>query len=93
MNKVKEVVEGIKKIIDEDEKFDHSFYIVRFKEFGAYSLNIFVYCFVKTTDWAESLAIREEFNLKIMQLIEELGVKIAFPSQTIYINEKKGVMK
>lgn len=89
-NQIKEVVEGIRKIIEKDEKFDHSFYMVRFTEFGAYSLNIFVYCFVKTTDWVESYAIREEFNLKIMQLLEELDIEIAFPSQTIYLNEKKG---
>lgn len=85
--KVKEVVEGIKKIIEEDEKFDHSFYMVRFTEFGEYSLNIFVYCFVKTIDWAESLTIKEEFNLKIMQLVEELDVKIAFRSNTLYLNK------
>jgi len=90
VSKVKEVVAGIKKIIEEDKKFDHSFYMVRFTDFGAYSLNIFIYCFTKTIDWAESLAIREEFNLKIMQLLEELGVEIAFPSQTIYLNEIKG---
>lgn len=90
VSKVKEVVAGIKKIIEDDEKFDHSFYMVKFTEFGAYSLNIFIYCFTKTIDWAESLGIREEFNLKIMQLLEELGVEIAFPSQTIYLNEKKG---
>jgi len=93
VSKIKEVVAGIKKIIEEDEKFDHSFYMVRFTEFGAYSLNIFIYCFVKTIDWAESLTIREEFNLKIMQLMEKLGVEIAFTSQTIYLNEKMGVMK
>lgn len=92
VSKVKEVVAGIKNIIDEDKKFDHSFYMVKFTEFGAYSLNIFIYCFTKTTDWAESLAIREEFNLKIMQLLEELGVEIAFPSQTVYINEVAGRM-
>jgi MscS family membrane protein len=85
VSKVKQVVAGIKKIIEDDIKFDHSFYMVEFTEFGAYSLNIFIYCFTKTTDWAESLAIREEFNLKIMQLLEELGVEIAFPSQTIYL--------
>jgi MscS family membrane protein len=84
---INEVVAGIKKIIEEDEKFEHSFYMVKFTEFGAYSLNIFIYCFTKTTDWAESLAIREEFNLKIMQLLEGLGVDIAFPSQTIYLNK------
>lgn len=88
--KIEEAVAGIKKIIEEDEKFDHSFYMVRFTEFGAYSLNIFIYCFTKTTDWAESLAIREEFNLKIMRLLEELGVEIALPSQTIYLKGIKG---
>ncbi|NJD77311.1 MAG: mechanosensitive ion channel family protein [Candidatus Methanoperedens sp.] len=91
VNKMKEAVAGIKKIIEDDEKFDHSFYMVRFNDFGAYSLNIFIYCFTKTTDWAESLRVREEFNLKIMQLLEELDVEIAFPSQTIYLNEKKEV--
>jgi MscS family membrane protein len=88
--KVEEAVAGIKKIIEDDEKFDHSFYMVRFTEFGEYSLNIFIYCFTKTIDWAESLAIREEFNLKIMRLLEELGVEIAFPSQTIYLKGIKG---
>jgi MscS family membrane protein len=89
-DKMEEAVAGIKKIIEDDEKFDHSFYMVRFTEFGEYSLNIFIYCFTKTIDWAESLAIREEFNLKIMKLLEELGVEIAFPSQTIYLKGIKG---
>ena len=83
--KVKEVVEGVRKIIETDENFDHSFFMVKFTEFGAYSLNIFVYCFVKTTDRAMSYAIREEFNLKIMKLLDELNVEIAFPSQTLYL--------
>jgi MscS family membrane protein len=86
-SKMNEVVAGIKKIIEEDEEFEHSFYMVRFTEFGAYSLNIFIYCFSKTTDWAQSLRVKEKFNLKIMQLVEELGVQIAFPSQTIYLNK------
>jgi len=82
-SKIKEVVAGIKKIIEENEKFDHSYYIVRFTEFGVYSLNIFIYCFASTTDWADSLSIKEEFNLRIMQLLENLSVEIAFQSQTI----------
>jgi len=90
VSQIKDVVSGIKKIIEDDDKFDHSFYMVKFTDFGAYSLNIFIYCFTKTTDWAESLVVREEFNLKIMQLLEELGVEIAFPSQTIYLNQIKG---
>ncbi len=87
VSKIKEVVEGIKRIIEEDDRFDHSFYMVKFTDFGEYSLNIYIYCFTKTTVWTDFLTVRGEFNLKIMQLLEELGVEIAFPSQTIYLNK------
>ncbi len=87
VSKIKGVVEGIKKIIIEDDRFDHSFYMVKFTDFGEHSLNIYIYCFTKTTVWAEFLTIREEINLKIIELLEELGVEIAFPSQMIYLNE------
>lgn len=83
------VVDGIEKIIKENPRFDHTFHMVHFTEFGAYSLDIFIYCFTKTTAWDEFLAVREEFNLEIMRLLEELGVEIAFPSQTIYLEEVK----
>jgi len=86
VTKIKEVAEGIKRIIEEDDRFDHSFYMVKFTDFGEYSLNIYIYCFTKTTVWTDFLTVRGEFNLKIMQLLEELGVEIAFPSQTIYLN-------
>jgi len=87
VGKIKGVIEGIKKIIEEDDRFDHSFYMVKFTDFGAYSLNIYIYCFTRTTEWEDFLTVREDFNLKIMQLLEELGVEIAFPSQTLYLNK------
>jgi MscS family membrane protein len=87
VTKIKEVVESLKKIIEGDDRFDHSFYMVKFTDFGVYSLNIYIYCFTKTTVWIEFLNVREEFNLKIMQLLEELGVRVAYPSQTLYLNK------
>jgi len=82
-----EVVEGIKQIIKEDYRFDHNFHMVHFTDFGDFSLNIFVYCFTKTTMWDEYLTVREEFHLKIMQMLEEMGVEIAFPTQTVYVEK------
>jgi len=83
-----EVVDGIKQIIKEDYKFDHNYYMVHFTDFGDYALNIFVYCFTKTTVWDEYLTVREEFHLSIMKMLEEMGVEIAFPSQTVYIEKE-----
>ncbi len=77
VNQIKDVVAGIKKIIEEDKRFDHSYYIVRFREFGGNSLNIYIHCFTKATKLDEFLEVREEFNLKILQLLEDLNVKIA----------------
>ena len=82
---MEDVVDGINQIIKEDSGFDHNFHMVHFTEFGAYSLDIFIYCFTKTTMWDEFLAVRERFNLQIMQLLEERDVEIAYPSQTIFV--------
>ncbi|MBN1324012.1 MAG: mechanosensitive ion channel family protein [Methanotrichaceae archaeon] len=83
-----EAVDGIKAIIKEDSRFDHNFYMVHFTDFGDSSLGIFIYCFTKTTVWDEFLAVREEFNLSIMALLEDLGVEIAYPTQTIYLRRR-----
>ena len=90
VNQMREMVAGIKKIIIDDDRFDHSFYMVKFDDFGAYSLGIFIYCFTKTIVWDEFLGVREDFNLKIMELVEDIGVEIAFPSQTVYLDDTRG---
>ena len=85
IDKIKLVVEGIRDIIKNDEKFDHSLYAVRFTDFGSSSLNIYVYCYTTVTDFVKFQEVKEELNLKIMRLLEDLDVKMAFPSQIVYL--------
>ncbi len=61
--------------------------MIYFTEFGDSSLNIFIYCFTDTADWEEYLAIRENVNLKIMEIIEKHGASFAFPSTSIYVEK------
>ncbi|WP_457606153.1 mechanosensitive ion channel family protein [Nitratifractor sp.] len=61
--------------------------LVRFDEFGDSALNIFVYTFTNTSDWARYLEIREDILLKIMKIVEENGSSFAFPSQSIYVEK------
>ncbi|MFC3847872.1 mechanosensitive ion channel family protein [Helicobacter baculiformis] len=53
--------------------------------FGDSSINILVYCFSKSVIWGEWLAIKEDVMLKIMQIVEDLGLSFAFPSQSVYL--------
>ena len=56
-----------------------------FDKFNESSLDIFLYFFTITTDWEEYLRVQEDINLKIMEILEEEGVSIAFPSRSIFI--------
>jgi MscS family membrane protein len=84
---VRSAVEGIRRLISEHPGIDQSSYVVRFSDFGASSLNILVYCFATTAVWSEYLSIREDLQLRIMDLFEELGVEFAFPSQSLYLHD------
>ena len=88
---IKEIVAGIKKLIEEDEKFDQSLHIVRFSDFEESSLDIYIYCFTKTTNMVEFYAAKEELNLKIMELLERLSVEIAVPSRTIRLEKESNI--
>jgi len=82
--KVNKVVERVKAMLLEHEKVSNDLIIVNFENFGASALEIKVYYFTKTSVWLEYLEIREDVNLLIMDILEEEGVEVAFPSMTIY---------
>jgi MscS family membrane protein len=63
----------------------------RFSGFGAYSLDIDIFAYVKTSDYGEYLAIQEDLFLRIMDIVEASGSGFAFPSQTIYAGKDDGL--
>ncbi|MFN0066368.1 MAG: mechanosensitive ion channel family protein, partial [Limisphaerales bacterium] len=57
----------------------------RFIGFGASSLDIEVFAYVKTQNRVEFLGVREDVWLRIMDLVAQSGTGFAFPSQTVYL--------
>jgi MscS family membrane protein len=64
---------------------------IRFVGFGAYSLDLEIFAYVRTTDFAEFLAIREDLYLRIMDIVAASGSGFAFPSQTTYLGRDSGL--
>lgn len=59
---------------------------VRIDSFNASSIDFMIYCFTKTTNWGEWLAVKEEFALFIKDVVEDKAkTGFAFPSQSIYL--------
>ncbi len=40
-----------------------------------------------TTVWGEYLEAREDVSLRIMDILEQRGMSIAFPSRSVYLRE------
>lgn len=85
---IEQIITGIKKIIDEDPDTTKEGYHVNFVSYGAYSLEIMLYCFVKVAGYADELKAKQRIYLKIMELAESLGVGFAFPTQTLHIQQE-----
>jgi MscS family membrane protein len=64
---------------------------VRFVGFGASSLDVELFGYVRTTSWTEFLRVREEIFLQVMDIVSETGTGFAFPSQTVYLGRDGGL--
>jgi MscS family membrane protein len=64
---------------------------VRFAGYGDFSLNVEIFAFVHTRDWGEFLAVQEDLNLRIKDIVEGTGSGFAFPSQTLYMERGTGL--
>ncbi len=62
--------------------------LVYLDEFSSSSINILVYCFTKSVDWEEWLQTKEDVMHKIMAIFEQNNLEFAFPSMSIYHENK-----
>lgn len=66
--------------IDQDETL-----MVNFDKFAASSLDFFIYTFTRTTNWVRYHEVKQDVLFQIMQIIEQHGAEIAFPTSTIHV--------
>ncbi len=64
---------------------------VRLSAFGDSAFVLEVFAFVRATGWDEFLAIKEDLNLRIAEIVRESGTGFAFPSRTVYFSRDTGV--
>ena len=53
--------------------------------FGDWSIKLEIYCYLDTRDIPEFLAIQEQLNLQLIELVDRAGADFAFPSHTTYL--------
>ncbi len=78
-DQIRNVLEGIRNLIDSHPKTVKEGARVRFETIGQHSFDIKPNVYLETKDYAEFLEITEELNLKIMDIVAESGTSFAFP--------------
>jgi MscS family membrane protein len=82
------VRDGIENYLSNNPAFakpDETATFVRIDRFSDSSIDILLYCFTKTTNWLEWLAIKEALLIEIKRIVEDAGTGFAFPSQSLYL--------
>ena len=64
---------------------------VRFVGFGAFSLDLEVFVYIRTNQYPTFLAVREDILLRVIDIVEAAGTGFAFPSQTTYLARDGGL--
>lgn len=80
------IVQAVKEMLLQHEEIDTTqTLIVNFNSFAASSLDFFIYTFTKTTNWVRYHEVKQDVLLRVMQIIEQHGAEIAFPTSTIHL--------
>jgi MscS family membrane protein len=86
LDRVPAILADTRTYLSESPLIDQSrILMVNFNEFGASSLDFFVYCFTRTVVWSEYHAVKEEVLLTIASIISRHGAEIAFPTRTLHV--------
>ena len=86
--KLEAFCEGIRELVRRSPHTRKDYFHVYANQYGAASLDILLYVFFVTPDWAKELEARHELFLDILRLAHELGVEFAFPTQTLHVYQE-----
>ncbi|SNS04297.1 MscS family membrane protein [Belliella buryatensis] len=85
-------VDGLRKIVESHPDTRKDYYNIYFNNLSAYSQDVMFYVFFEVPNWTEELRARHEILISIITLANQLGVRFAFPTQTLHMEsfpEKK----
>ncbi len=84
-DKIEAFCEGVRELIRQNPHTRKTGYYVYFREFSASSLDVLLQLFFDVPDWQTELEARQQLGLDILRLAEEMGVEMAFPTQTVHV--------
>ena len=83
-------ISGLKKIVENHPKTQKEKYYIYLNKMNASSLGIMFYIFFEAPNWEKELKYQHEILISIIKLANKTGVRFAFPTQTLHIENLPG---
>ena len=81
----------IRKLLYAHPKIEAESARIRLIGFGESSFDLEIFCYVKTTDSPEFIAIREDILFRVMSIVEKSGTSFSNPSRNVYFSRDPGL--
>jgi MscS family membrane protein len=79
----------VRELVEQHPYTRKDYYHVYLNDFGDSALQVLLYVFFKTPDWATELRERHRLGVDIVALAARLGVEIAFPTRTVFLRHEQ----
>lgn len=85
--RIEQFIDGIRRIMQTHPKVVEENQFIYFYRMADSSLNVFIRVHIDTIYWDVELEIKEGLYLDIIRLAQVLGIRFAFPSRALYIED------
>ena len=85
LEEVEKLRQRIEKMLEEHKRVIDDSIIVRFDSITENGINILVYSYTNSVDYNTFLEEKEMINYKIMQLLKEENINLAYPTRTVFL--------
>lgn len=63
---------------------------VRFVSFGTSCFNVEIFAYIKANAHSEFVSVVEDLNLRLLDIIRDVGTDLAYPAQTVVVEQARG---
>jgi MscS family membrane protein len=86
VDQLRSVLDHVQSMLDKHPLIETESSRIRVNNFAGAAFELGLFAYVKTSDWAEFTAIRQDFILKIAEIVEAAGTRFAAPTQLTYLS-------
>jgi len=82
---LREITGNIVRMLQQHERVHDDPVRARVTDFDTDAILVKVHSFMKTTDFAQSLAIQEDLHYRVMEIVRAAGAQFALPGRSIHL--------